>query len=498
MKYVEKGHYFRNTDERLGVSEFRVFEQEKRKEAFEASRGEELEKSILSAILGILVVATLIWFIASGVTKSPLLFHAMLSFLISVSFLVCHSFWTSDTFEKNELGINMPIVASGLCSLALIAIEVLYLLHDTGVITIPVSGVILAASIFLAISGVVVLVTSVMKSIHLKSVCTVETQATCIGFDDRSVTADTDRCAHLVLESCPVYEFNYGGSVFTVYDKVYTEDDSLLPHIGDTVDVKFSSDDPNVCIINDENKFRPGTLLIGIILIACAMIGLAVMGAVKERFSSDNRRRITDSLIAEYLKVSEDEVPEYIVFERVITEPCEGGYYFEETAGLNRGAQTDEKFEAGEHVYWVEVYGRGVILYDMDDFCYEGTKTPANSDRYDANGKCYISDAYVKDHYGFDTFEVTPVKYVGIANDIITFEAEDGTVFSMRASEDAKKKCEGAATGDAYYWVALDNSVDVLDGDLYTLPSTSSSSSSSSDATDSGDASDDELIYASF
>ena len=73
-------------------------------------------------------------------------------------------------------------------------------------------------------------------------------------------------------------------------------------------------------------------------------------------------------------------MPEYIVFERKIIDKVDNYYYLEETGGLNNIANSNEEYEVGETVYWIEFYGDYTdLLCDMDDYVYEGTNIPANS-----------------------------------------------------------------------------------------------------------------------
>lgn len=103
---------------------------------------------------------------------------------------------------------------------------------------------------------------------RLKSKCTQEASATCIGFDDKVIT--NKHGAHFV--SCPVYKFSECGVEYTVYDNHYTSALHRLPSLGTVVPVLFDPEDPNRCIINNKISWNTPAIFMGVVFIVLTFL----------------------------------------------------------------------------------------------------------------------------------------------------------------------------------------------------------------------------------
>lgn len=406
MHYSKEGKYFRETDVRPNMHDFNAYLREKGRREFQESP--RSARNIITLILILATILSVVLLVVSACTKN--LSNACHILLIICALISLIVFVNSKMKDPEAPKINLPRIISGICFLLAVGSEVCYLLYRLDYIKNPAGMVLALVSVLLGIAGVVTIVATCVRFFYLRKHCTVALQATCIGFDDVIRTVGSENSQTSYLETCPVYAFTYGGHTYTVYDGYYEEDEVDLPRIGDGAEVKVNPENPNQCIVNGRNTLRLGVLIAGVCIIAAGLILYAVSMAVKkdmdtgEGTGKNTRREINDTLIITTYGLPTDEVPEYLVFERVVIAVDGNKYYFEEVPGLPSTISSSGKYEVNERVYWVDVSGEKDMICDMDDYYYSGDKTPENSPRYSKDGKCYITDRYVKERYDSDTY----------------------------------------------------------------------------------------------
>ncbi|MBQ0011980.1 MAG: DUF3592 domain-containing protein [Clostridiales bacterium] len=406
MHYSKEGKYFRETDVRPNMHDFNAYLREKGRREFQESP--RSARNIITLILILATILSVVLLVVSACTKN--LSNACHILLIICALISLIVFVNSKRKDPEAPKINLPQIISGICFLLAVGSEVCYLLYRLDYIKNPAGKVLALVSVLLGIAGVVTIVATCVRFFYLRKHCTVALQATCIGFDDVIRTVGSENSQTSYLETCPVYAFTYGGHTYTVYDGYYEEDEVDLPRIGDGAEVKVNPENPNQCIVNGRNTLRLGVLIAGVCIIAAGLILYAVSMAVKkdmdtgEGTGKNTRREINDALIISTYGLPTDEVPEYLVFERVVIAVDGNKYYFEEVPGLPSTISSSSKYEVNERVYWVDVSGEKDMICDMDDYYYSGDKTPENSSRYSKDGKCYITDRYVKERYDSDTY----------------------------------------------------------------------------------------------
>lgn len=406
MHYSKEGKYFRETDVRPNMHDFNAYLREKGRREFQESP--RSARNIITLILILATILSVVLLVVSACTKN--LSNASHILLIICALISLIVFVNSKRKDPEAPKINLPRIISGICFLLAVGSEVCYSLYRLDYIKNPAGMVLALVSVLLGIAGVVTIVATCVRFFYLRKHCTVPLQATCIGFDDVIRTVGSENSQTSYLETCPVYAFTYGGHTYTVYDGYYEEDEVDLPRIGDGAEVKVNPENPNQCIVNGRNTLRLGVLIAGVCIIAAGLILYAVSMAVKkdmdtgEGTGKNTRREINDALIITTYGLPTDEVPEYLVFERVVIAVDGNKYYFEEVPGLPSTISSSSKYEVNERVYWVDVSGEKDMICDMDDYYYSGDKTPENSSRYSKDGKCYITDRYVKERYDSDTY----------------------------------------------------------------------------------------------
>lgn len=406
MHYSKEGKYFRETDVRPNMHDFNACLREKGRREFQESP--RSARNIITLILILATILSVVLLVVSACTKN--LSNACHILLIICALISLIVFVNGKRKDPEAPKINLPRIISGICFLLAVGSEVCYLLYRLDYIKNPAGMVLALVSVLLGIAGVVTIVATCVRFFYLRKHCTVALQATCIGFDDVIRTVGSENSQTSYLETCPVYAFTYGGHTYTVYDGYYEEDEVDLPRIGDGAEVKVNPENPNQCIVNGRNTLRLGVLIAGVCIIAAGLILYAVSMAVKkdmdtgEGTGKNTRREINDALIITTYGLPTDEVPEYLVFERVVIAVDGNKYYFEEVPGLPSTISSSSKYEVNERVYWVDVLGEKDMICDMDDYYYSGDKTPENSSRYSKDGKCYITDRYVKERYDSDTY----------------------------------------------------------------------------------------------
>lgn len=197
---------------------------------------------------------------------------------------------------------------------------------------------------------------------------------------------------------------------------------------------------------------------ISIILSVCLLVGMVIFIVVlinKSKNSSDGE--LTEELIAKSVGCSVETLPEYVVFERVVTKIVGDRYYFEATAGLPNSVGTKETYSVGQHVYWIEVIGRNPILCDMEKFSYNGDRIPANSGWYNAEGKCYLTKDFLRRYLEGEPEEVVSVTVTEMTETGIEAEFEDGSRKKLKIAEETRPYYDDIAVGDTVYWVRTSN-----------------------------------------
>ena len=121
--------------------------------------------------------------------------------------------------------------------------------------------------IFVAI-GLYFVGVPICGAIILKAKCKQESQAICIGYEDKIVTNKHGS----YMFSCPVYSFNEGGVEYTVYDQAYIRKTAELPEVGSVVPILFDSNDPNRCIINNKVNWRIDSIAIGVFFLVLMFV----------------------------------------------------------------------------------------------------------------------------------------------------------------------------------------------------------------------------------
>lgn len=472
MHYSKEGKYFRETDVRPNMHDFNAYLREKGRREFQESP--RSARNIITLILILATILSVVLLVVSACTRN--LSNACHILLIICALISLIVFVNSKMKDPEAPKLNLPRIISGICFLLAVGSEVCYLLYRLDYIKNPAGMVLALVSVLLGIAGVVTIVATCVRFFYLRKHCTVALQATCIGFDDVIRTVGSENSQTSYLETCPVYAFTYGGHTYTVYDGYYEEDEVDLPRIGDGAEVKVNPENPNQCIVNGRNTLRLGVLIAGVCIIAAGLILYAVSMAVKKDMGGDTeegtgkntRREINDALIISTYGLPTDEVPEYLVFERVVIAVDGNKYYFEEVPGLPSTISSSSKYEVNERVYWVDVSGEKDMICDMDDYYYSGDKTPENSSRYSKDGKCYITDRYVKERYDSDTYDITTVSFQQKTGDTLYFVAENGENCSIRIPVERMRYYENLQYGDTYYWMKLeDGQVDLLDTQMY-------------------------------
>lgn len=112
--------------------------------------------------------------------------------------------------------------------------------------------------------------------INIKVKCTQESQAKCIGYDDKI----TQGRHGTHMESCPIYKFNEGGVEYKVYDQKYVRATFKLPAIDSIVPILFDPNDPNRCIIDNKVNWRISAIILGIVFlfISCVLFLGVILG----------------------------------------------------------------------------------------------------------------------------------------------------------------------------------------------------------------------------
>ncbi len=210
--------------------------------------------------------------------------------------------------------------------------------------------------------------------------------------------------------------------------------------------------------------YRRIALILGICLIGGILI---TMGIFFLKNKNPSGGELTDEVIANSIGCSVEDLPEYIVFERVVTKIIGNRYYFEATAGLPHSVETKNTYSVGQHVYWIEIIGKNPILCDMEKFHYDGDRIPANSSRYNAEGKCYLTKEFLRRYLEGEPEDVCTVTVTAMTETDIGVEFEDGSRKTLVVSEDTRPYYDDIAVGDVVYWVRTTNGAWVFSTEMY-------------------------------
>lgn len=188
----------------------------------------------------------------------------------------------------------------------------------------------------------------------------------------------------------------------------------------------------------------------------------------KSTIPQELKKEISDKRVADYCGVSKTQVPEYIVYECEIIDRQEDTYFIKEVAGLPVAVLSEEDFEIGETIYWVEIPGIGRILYDKDEYTYSGNNTPENSKRYYIDGKCILSDRFITDYCGGEPTTIIKVKFNDCEGNDYYYIDDDGNDYSEYVPDEYLRYYSDVEPGDEYYYVVANHIVYYFSGDLYT------------------------------
>ena len=186
----------------------------------------------------------------------------------------------------------------------------------------------------------------------------------------------------------------------------------------------------------------------------------------KTQMNQGLKKEISDEMIADFCGV--DQAPKYIVYKCEIIDRQEDTYFIKEVAGLPMAVLSDEEFEVGETIYWVEIPGHGRILYDKDEYTYNGSNTPENSDRYNSDGKCILTDELIKDYCGGEPTSITEVIFSYNDQKEFFFVDANGTEYLYIVPNEYLGYYLGIKEGAVYYYVVVNNIEYFFSGELYT------------------------------
>ena len=207
-----------------------------------------------------------------------------------------------------------------------------------------------------------------------------------------------------------------------------------------------------------------------ILIIYVGVMVFSIRNGPTERItkSDDGRTILTEDIIAYSLNQKTSDVPKHFVCERTVVAISGNQVYFEATPGLEYSCITNEHFDIGEKVLWVEYYeNEKNMVVSENEYVYTGDKTPASTSLFDKDGKCIINDAFVKRYFHTSSWEVVSVEFVRMEDNKLHFKEKEGSSYALTIPQELCRYYENAKAGDEYYYFRFDDSAYALDADEY-------------------------------
>ena len=265
---------------------------------------------------------------------------------------------------------------------------------------------------------------------------------------------------------------------FSYKDRAEERAREISNNMNNKVDDLYNSDIGRSIIETQEkvtkfnNKYRPLIMFtmfaVFVILVVVNFPTLKEKSLERQKMKQPPKTEINDQMVAEYCRVSTNEVPKYIVYECVVVDRQDDTYFIEEVAGIPIAATSRRDFEIGDRIYWIEILGYDAVLLGMDKYTYSGTNLPKNSGRYDIDGKCIIDDEFLLDYCNGESTFTEEVTFTYNDGNEYFFEDSDNNEYSEIIPDELLRYYNDIDEGDVYYYVIVNNIGYLFNGDLYT------------------------------
>lgn len=273
--------------------------------------------------------------------------------------------------------------------------------------------------------------------------CTLSSVAKCIGYED---TAFAMSHHSGIVKTAAIFEHNYEGKTYTIYNANYVKNEQTLPSINQIVPIRFNEKNPYICVINNERPLPKNKIIVVTILFFTLIPFLLSPDVSSNKMILDNR-------------TLEDEFPDtdYIVYERTITSVSGNTYYFAPAGGVQNFATTDvlSGCDAGDKVYWIQSADGYSIMYPKARYEYRGDKTYENNSMVSDNGKFLLTPEYLMDQLQTSTVTVYDATVTNIGVNSIDFSVSNNRTLHLEYN-DLDVSAMGLSVGEKVYYVSWD------------------------------------------